>query len=289
MSGRKGNDVFASGESAAGGWAGPTHNVMKDEFGLDIPIESVPIPSMGVVYPSGHPLHNCETIDIKPMTAREEDILTSKALIKKGTVITELLRSCIIDKRINPDDMIIGDRNAVMVALRITGYGSDYRVEVGCPACGEKSKQDFDLAELPIKRLDDQPVAEGSNCFEVPMPKNKETDPDLKIRYRFLTGKDEQTISVLNERKKKQGLGSDNLITQRYQHQILSVNDISDKTKIQMFIQKMPTRYSRALRNAMDNNEPGVQMKSHMNCPHCFEESEVSLPLGASFFWPDAE
>jgi len=289
MSGRKGNDVFASGESAAGGWAGPTANVMKDEFGLDIPIESVPIPSMGVVYPPDHPLHNRETIDIKPMTAREEDILTSKALIKKGTVISELLRSCIIDKRIDPDDMIIGDRNAIMVALRITGYGSDYRVEVGCPACGEKSKQDFDLAELPIKRLDVQPVAEGSNCFEVPMPKRKETDPDLKIRYRFLTGKDEQAISVMNERKKKQGLGSDNLITQRYQHQVLSVNEISDKTKIQMFIQKMPTRYSRALRNAMDNNEPGVQMKSHMNCPHCFEESEVSLPLGASFFWPDAE
>lgn len=289
MSGRKGNDVFASGESAASGWAGPTSNVMKDEFGLDIPVESVPIPSMGVVYPSDHPLFGVETIDIKPMTAREEDILTSKALIKKGTVISELLRSCILDKRINPDDMIIGDRNAVMVSLRITGYGSDYRVEVGCPACGEKSKQDFDLAELPIKRLEEQPVAEGSNVFEVKMPKRHDKDADISIRYRFLTGKDEQAISIMNERRKKQGVGSDNLITQRYQHQIVSVNDISDKTKIQMFIQKMPTRYSRALRNAMDNNEPGVEMKSHMRCPHCFEESEVNLPLGASFFWPDAE
>lgn len=289
MSGRKGNDVFASGESAASGWAGPTSNVMKDEFGLDIPVESVPIPSMGAVYPPGHPLHNVETIDIKPMTAREEDILTSKALIKKGTVISELLRSCIIDKRIDPDDMIIGDRNAVMVSLRITGYGSDYRVEVGCPACGEKSKQDFDLAQLPIKRMEEQPVAEGANVFEVQMPKRHDKDADIKIRYRFLTGNDEQAISTMNERRKKQGFGSDNLITQRYQHQIVAINDITDKTKIQMFIQKMPTRYSRALRKSMDANEPGVEMKSHIRCPHCFEESEVSLPLGASFFWPDAE
>ena len=223
------------------------------------------------------------------MTAKEEDILTSKALIKKGTVITELIRSCLIDKSVDPNDMILGDRNSLMVALRITGYGAEYGVEVNCPACGERSKQNFNLGNLPITRLQCAPVADGSNVFEVTMPKTRETDPDIKIRYRHMTGHDEQHLTQMQERKKKQGFKTDNLITTRYQQQIIAINDVTDKTKIQMFIQRMPTKYSIALRKAMDSNEPGVQMKQHITCPSCYTESEVSMPLGASFFWPDAE
>jgi hypothetical protein len=291
MSKRKNNDVLSGGTpegSMAAGWGGERGDVLKDEFGLEIPIENIPIPSKGVVYPPEHPLHLQESIQIRAMTAREEDILTSKALIKKGTVITELIRSCLIDKRINPDDMILGDRNALMVALRITGYGSDYAIEVGCPACGERSKQNFNLSELPIKGLAQEPIATGSNVFEAIMPKRSETDPDLTIRYRHMTGQDEQEITLMQERKKKQGFKSNNLITTRYKQQIVAINDVTDKTKIQMFIQRMPTRYSLSLRNQMDANEPGIDMKQHVNCPHCSEESEVSMPLGASFFWPDA-
>lgn len=291
MSKRKKNDVLTGGApegSMAAGWGGQRGDVMRDEFGLEIPVESVPLPSKGRVYPPEHPLHMQESIEIRSMTAKEEDILTSKALIKKGTVITELIKSCLIDKRIDPNDMILGDRNALMVSLRITGYGADYPVEVGCPACGERSKQTFNLAALPITRLADDPVAEGSNVFEAVMPKTRETDPDIKIRYRHLTGKDESDIQQIQERKKKQGFKTDNLITTRYQHQIVAINDITDKTKIQMFCQRMPTKYSLALRKTMDNNEPGIDMKQHIQCPHCMEESEVSMPLGANFFWPDA-
>ncbi|OUU74590.1 MAG: hypothetical protein CBC29_07370 [Methylococcaceae bacterium TMED69] len=281
---RKGNDVFSgdAGESQAQGWAGPVGNIMKDEFGLDIASESVPLPSKGVVYPIDSPLYGKETIEIRAMTAREEDILTSKALIKKGTVITELLRSCIVNKSINPDDLLIGDRNAIMTALRITGYGASYVVEVGCPSCGEKSKQDFNLSELPITRLQHPPVADGANVFECKI------DDKITIRYRYLTGRDEAAITQQQERKRKQGFQGDNLITTRYTNQIVSVNDINDRTKISMFVQKMPTRISTALRKHMDENEPGIEMKSDMRCPHCFEESEVSMPLGAAFFWPES-
>lgn len=293
MAKRKNNNVLTGGKqpegSMASGWAGQRGDVMRDEFGLEIPVESVPLPSKGVVYAPDHPLHMQETVEIRAMTAREEDILTSKALIKKGTVITELIKSCLIDKRIDPNDMILGDRNALMVALRITGYGSDYTVEVACPACGERSRQEFNLSQLPISRLSKEPIAAGSNVFETIMPKNKESDPDIVIRYRHMTGADEINITQTQERKKKQGFQTDNLITTRYQHQIVAVNDITDKTKIQMFCQRMPTKYSLALRKAMDENEPGIQMKQHIQCPSCFEESEVSMPLGASFFWPDTD
>lgn len=281
---RKGNDIFSGdeGKSIAQGWTGSVGNIMKDEFGLEIPTEAVPLPSRGAVYPTGHPLHNQETVEIRAMTAREEDILTSKALIKKGTVISELIRSCLVDKRINPDEMLIGDRNAVMTSLRITGYGSSYEAEVACPACGERSRQDFNLSELPLTRLKEPPVADGSNLFEC-------TIDNITFRYKHLTGQDEINISTIQQRKTKSGLGTDNLITTRYQNQLVSINDVTDKTKIQMFIQKMPTRISRSLRKHMDDNEPGIEMKAHMQCPHCFEESEVNMPLGASFFWPDAK
>ena len=105
MSKRKNNNVLSGGApegSMAAGWGGERADIMRDEFGLEIPVENVPLPSKGRVYPPDHPLHMQETVQIRSMTAREEDILTSKALIKKGTVITELIRSCLIDKRIDP-------------------------------------------------------------------------------------------------------------------------------------------------------------------------------------------
>jgi len=262
----------------------PTRNVMKDDFGFEIPVETVPLPSKGVTYSEDNPLAGMETVEIRAMTAREEDILTSKALIKKGTVITHLLKSCLINKSIDPSTMLAGDRNAVMTALRITGYGSDYNVEVDCPSCGERSKQSFSLAELPLKRLEISPVAAGANMFEFQLPVSKKN-----VRFKFLTGHDEQEIMVTMERKKKTGLQGENLVTTRLQHAIVAVEGITDRTKIGMFIRNMPARDSLELRKHIDKAEPGVEMKSWMECPHCLESSEVRLPMGASFFWPDSE
>ena len=218
------------------------------------------------------------------MTAKDEDILTSRTLSKKGTVITELLRSCIVDKRIDPDDMLSGDRNAVMTAIRVTGYGGEYSVEVDCPACGERSKQSFDLAALPIKRLNIAPIADGSNLFEFQLPLTQKT-----IRFKFLTGADEAELAVIQERKKKQGLSAENLVTQRLMFSITSIDGITDKSKISMFCRHMPARDSLALRKYIDKHEPGIDMKSWMDCPSCLEHSEVRLPIGAAFFWPDTQ
>ncbi len=277
MSSRDSNEIF-------GGMRGmPSRNVMSEDFGYEVPVEAVPLPSKGLVYPEDSAMSGQETIDIRAMTAKDEDILTSRALIKKGTVITHLLQGCIINKAIDVEDMLIGDRNAIMTALRVTGYGPDYEVKVECPACGEQSKQVFDLSQLPIKRLGTPPVAEGINLFEVQLPVTKK-----RVRLKFLTGKDEREITITEERKKKQGSKADNLVTQRLKYAITSIEGIEDKTKIGMFISNMPARDSLFLRRWLDDNEPGIDMKSWMECPHCDEHSEVSLPMGASFFWPDA-
>ena len=282
MSERDSNKVF--GNQRPGSMGMPTRNVMKDDFGLEIPAEAIPLPSQGQVYPADSTLHGAETIDIRPMTAREEDILTSKALIKKGTVISELIRSCLVDKSINPDDMITGDRNAVMTALRITGYGADYSVQIDCPECGENSHHDFDLSALPIKRLGSEPVGPGQNLFSFELPVTKK-----EVIFKFMTGHDEIMMTKIQNQKKKKQIGRESLITDRYKQAIISVAGIEDRTKIQFFIRNMPAKDSRALRNYMDEIEPGIEMKAWMDCPHCFETSEVRLPLGASFFWPDAE
>ena len=260
----------------------PTHNVIRDDFGFEVPVETVPLPSGGKCYDEGHPLAGKDTVEIRAMTAREEDILTSKALIKKGTVISHLIKSCMIDKRVDPDTLLAGDRNALMVALRVTGYGTDYKVEVDCPACGERSKHSFDLSELPVKRLDLDPIALGQNIFETQLPVTK-----AKVRFKLLTGHDEQEIMTASERRKKQGQRAENLVTQRLKYAIVSANGISDKNKLEMMVSNLPARDSLYLRKYIDKNEPGIEMKSWMDCPSCLEHSEVRLPLGAAFFWPD--
>ena len=277
---RKGNEVFEGSRSAVA----PRRDVLKDDFGFEIPTQNVPLPSGGVIYPVESSMHGKAEVAIKAMTAKEEDILTSRALIKKGTVISELLKSAIVDDGFDPDLMLSGDRNALMITLRATGYGSDYRCEVDCPACGVRTKQEFNLGDLPIKELEISPVAPGANLFETELPLSKK-----KVRFKFLTGADEREMSVMNERKKKQGQQIDNNVTTRLQYQIVSVDDITDRTKIGFFVRAMPARDSLHLRKYIDKHEPGIDMKAWMDCTACFETSEVRLPLGASFFWPDSE
>ena len=257
-------------------------NVMLDDFGIDIAVEAVPLPSRGVIY-NNNSLQGTESVEIKPMTAREEDILTSRAYIKNGTVISKLIKSCLIDKSINPDDLISGDRNALLIALRITGYGSDYTLEINCPECGSTNKSTFDLSQLEIKRLKVDPVELGQNIFEVTLPVTKKS-----VKVKFLTGHDEREMMIISDRKKKSGLNTENTVTDRLSRSILSIEGITDRNKINLFVQHMPARDSLALRRFLDDYEPGINMKSHMVCSHCHEESEVDLPIGASFFWPDS-
>lgn len=285
MSSERKNDIFtnASPGDKAKMTGMPVRNTMKDDFGLEIPTELVPLPSGGKIYPEGSSLFGKDVLEIRPMTAREEDILTSRALIKKGTVITELIKSCLVDKSIDPNMMIAGDRNAVMTSLRITGYGAEYSTEVECPSCNESSKPVFDLTQLPLKRLQQEPEGIGQNLFTYTLPRTKKI-----IKFKFLDGHDEADINKLQERSKKSGSKVSNAITLRYRYQIQGVDNITDKTKIQMFIRNMPASDSHALRKYIDSIEPGIEMKNWMECPMCGEESEVRMPLGASFFWPDA-
>lgn len=260
-----------------------TSDKLKADFGLDIPVELVPLPSAGKVYAPGTPLACAETVEISSMTAREEDILTSRALLKKGTVVTELIRSCLINKAINPIDLLTGDRNSLMLAIRITGYGQDYDAEVECSECEVKSSQVFNLADLAIRRLSIEPVQPGMNLFEFQLPYTKKI-----VRFSFMTGRVEQEISLIEQKSKKVGLNNETSVTTNIHHSLVSVDGIEDRAKIAQFVRAMPARDSLALRTYMKNNEPDIIMKQFVTCSSCGAEEEVQMPIGVNFLWPNA-
>jgi hypothetical protein len=260
----------------------PSIERMEQDLGFDIPVEQVPLPSQGLAYPEGHPLHGKVAVSIRAMTAREEDILTSRALIKQGTVISHLLSSCLMDKTINTRSMLSGDRTAVMIALRITGYGAGYNVEMDCPECGTNQQCECNLADLPIRTLDLEPVEPNTNLFAFKLPMSGKT-----VHFRFATGEDEEEQSLLTERKRKQGFTADSLVTDRLQRVIVSIDGETSGGKINQFIRNMPARDSLTLRRYIDAHEPSVLMTTPFTCTGCGYEEEVGLPIGPSFFWPE--
>lgn len=258
-------------------------NVEHDPLGLDIPVEVVPLPSRGLVYPPGHPLHNVEEVEINPMTAREEDILTTKAFLKKGTVMTELLKSCLTDKRIDPDDMILGDKSAIMVAIRITGYGADYDAEITCPECNEKYKQEFDLSQLEIKSLEVSPRSEFTNEFEFILPITKK-----RVTFKLLTSRDEAEVNLLEDKKKKLNVATkESTVTMSLFQAITSIDGVANRAQIKKFVERMPARDSRALRNYMSDISPNIDLTQEVKCVHCDHVTDVTIPMTTAFFWPD--
>ena len=161
-------------------------NVMKEEFGWEVPVESIPIPSKGVIYDPDSSLYRREVLKIKSMTAREEDILASPAFHREGTALTHLIQSCLIDKSVSADDMITGDRVALMVGIRVTGYGPEYSASSNCQSCGTKNSFSVNLSELPIKRLNISPVSPGKNQFEFKLPVTQK-----KVVFKYVTSREE--------------------------------------------------------------------------------------------------
>ena len=239
--------------------------------------EVVDLPSEGKFYPEGHPLRDGK-IEIKYMTAKEEDILTSQNLIKKGVVIDKLLNSLIVDKGVTANDLFIGDKNAVMVAARILAYGGDYTVEVTNPNTGETQQQTFDLTSCQFKELPED-VDYSNNEFEMELPVTK-----IKITFKLLTGHDENDIS--NELKSLQKIGQQADVTTRLKRVITSVNGETDKSIISNFVNNMLSKESLILRDEVQRINPDINLKQEVDFGG--ESTEVDIPMTVEFFWPKA-
>ena len=255
------------------------------QFNWALPTEFVELPSKGKFYPPGHPLHNETTVEIKYMTAKEEDILTDRALLKKGVAIDRVLENLIIDQRVKLNDLLIGDKNAILVKARTTGYGSEYETRVVCPNCIEPSEHSFDLEGLghvDFENALEQEEVEitESNTFRVTLPMSKVT-----LECRMLNGGDETSIAKKALRKDRKNEASKTLTTQ-LGLMIVSVNGDKDNFTKAKFIAAMPARDSRYLRTIMEKVTPNVVMKQDFDCVECGTTSVLEVPLNADFFWP---
>jgi hypothetical protein len=262
-------------------------NVNQDRdgaAGFVVPRDFVMLPSKGVIYPIDSPLHGLEEIEVRHLTAQDEDVLTSRSLLRSGKALDAVLNNVILNKTVKADKMISGDKNAILTFLRITGYGPEYVVQIDCPSCGADVKHEFDLSTLSMRFLDVSPIADGENRFEYTLPSGNQ------IHFKFLTTEEENAISdQLEKAKKMTNSPFDSNVTTRLKHQLVSVNGDDNNATINQFVDVMSVRDSRAFRKYFDDIEPDVMMKQDFNCPHCGHRGEVDIPITVGFFWPDSE
>jgi hypothetical protein len=247
------------------------------------PTEVIDLPSQGKVYSKDNPLSK-GSIEIKYMTAREEDILASQNLIKKGVVIDKLFESVIVDKTINIDDIIIGDKNAILLATRMLGYGNIYKAEVTDPFTLEKQGVDIDLAAVKIKEIDTK-ILNSENRYKFKLPKS-----ELEVVFKLLTHGDELNIAQEIKALEKLSVGKDaskQEVTTRLRYMILEVDGKTDRGFINDWVRNsLLSIDSRALRDYVLTISPGLDFKFKFVSDITGEEEALDIPFGISFFYP---
>ena len=250
------------------------------KIGGDIPTEEIELPSQGKYYIEGHPLSPGKMV-LKYPTAKEEDILTSRNLLQKGTVIDVFLRALIVDTSINPDDILLGDKNAMIIASRIMAYGKDYPVDISCPTCREQNSLVIDISELDVKEIDNIETING-NSFEFKLPNSGKN-----VQFKVHNVRDEKEVSsILKQTKKSLHLKTSPEMTTRLRVALVSVDGNEDRLEIKRFVDSMLTLDSKALRDEISRVTPDVDMTFAFQCEECGHEERMNMPLGINFFWP---
>jgi len=256
----------------------PSHEPVVDNSQMQfiVPTEIVELPTKGLFYDEGHPLHMKSEVEIKHMTTKEEDILTNKSFIKNGTAVDRLIRSVLVTPGVNVKDLYDADKDAILVACRIHGYGSDYETQFSCPSCGAKQDHQFNLEEMEYKDTEsaleefDATVDYNSKSFTLPIPRTK-----VKLELRLQ--------KTENDNKKQK---NEQIVSKQYKKIIKSVNGNSDPRFITSYIDSMSALDSRYLRAAYSKLSPGIDFSCHFECRQCDYENKVEVPLNAEFFWP---
>ena len=243
------------------------------------PTEVVELPSKGYFYPKDSPLASGK-VEMKYMTAREEDILTSPNLLKQGIAVDKLLETLIVDKKINLDDILIGDKNALIVAARILAYGKMYEF-VTFDDGGEEVNATIDLTTLNDKEIDFDKLSPNTNEFSFELPNSKRA-----LTLRFLTHKDEKELEKEAEVLKKVSSALAKTMTSRMKRIIASVDGNSEKATIINFVDtELLSVDALELRKYLNSITPDIDMLTTATFPDGREE-EVAVTITAQFFWP---
>ena len=262
----------------------PQAQQTQNLFSFPTPTEFVELPSKGLFYGEGHPLHKVETVEIKHMTAKEEDILSSDALIKKGLVMDRLLKSVLVDGSIDPASLLIGDKNAIIMSVRETGFGPLYATTINCPSCGVLNEKEFSLENKETKDsnlLKNVELLENGNFLLT----STDYNPEITFEIKLLTGKDEQRILKHVEGRKKLKLET-GPVTELLKNIIVSVNGISQPSALQEIICQIPAALSRKIRKVYEEAMPNIELKADFTCDNCSHTERLEVPINVDFFWP---
>lgn len=247
---------------------------------MNFPTETVTLPSMGLVYPESSPLSKGE-IEMRYMTAAHEDIITNINFIKQGTAVEKLLKELIVTP-VDLDEMIVGDKNAVLFSARILGYGKDYEIPFRNEQTGKQDIYVADLTKLENKVVDKNLFKPGKNEFTFILPKSKHT-----VTFKLLTGKDEKAIEAEIKGLLKANPNGSFENTTRLKYMITSVNGKYDQMSIRSFIDnEMLAPDSRALRKYYNDISPDIDTVITIEKDGYVQEGVV-IPIGINFFWPD--
>lgn len=251
-----------------------------------VPTEFVELPSEGKFYSADHPLYNQKTVEIKFMTAKEEDILTSSTLIKKGIVLERLIDNLLVDQRIKASDLFVGDRNAIMVAARKSAYGRSYETKISCPSCGKQSEEEYDLNDIEnIGQCFDQEflkenkivVDTQTGTFQVELPRS-----NISVGLRLLSGRDELNLAQIKKQRTEEAIVTDTLMSI-----VATVAGSQDRLAIKNFIDSMPAMDSKFIRNIYAKLVPNIEFKRSFACLECYYVTDLEVPFTAAFFWPE--
>jgi hypothetical protein len=248
---------------------------------LKIPTETVTLPSKGLVYSETSPLSSGE-IEMRYMSAKDEDILTNINFIKQGTAVDKLLKSLVVSP-IDIDDLVTGDKNAILFAARILGYGKDYDIKFRNESTGKDENYTVDLTTLKEKELNETLFEKGKNEFKFSLPKSGNV-----ITFKLLTGKDEKAIdSELKGLQKVDPNGSFEGTT-RLKHMITSINGKADQASIRDFVDNLLLAPdSRAFKKYYNEISPDIDTEITIDKDGYVQEGVV-IPININFFWPDA-
>jgi hypothetical protein len=267
-------DQFAALRQQAGNETQATQSVQPLSF--ITPTELVELPSKGLFYPQNHPLRGKETVEIKQMTAKEEDILTNKSFIKKGVVIDRLVESLITDKSVQVQSLLVGDKNAIMVAARIAAYGPSYDVMVTCLDCGSKNQIGIDLNEITVRDIKkiDEIVSGNEKLQHTRLPTGniviKLPRSGWEVTCKLLNGEDEKRLLAFTESKKKQGFSDGEIsLSEQLYFIIDSINGVEDKSVLKDAIGMMPAFDAKHLRTTYSKLIPNVAIEKHFTCVAC--------------------
>ena len=257
-------------------------------FGLSFVVatEMVQLPSKGKYYDQDSSLNGTSEIEIKHMTAKEEDLLVKEDYIRKNNVLEKLLESIIVDKNIKINDLLVEDKYALLTSARITSYGSEYSFKTRCDSCSAEIDFNFDLQKMldlePIQKIPDEVEETEEGIFEF-----KIDTKDLTVGLRILTLEEFEYISEQSKRRKDLSVpGSETVdfLNMAVEH----VGGFSKREVLSKLFEVLPLKDIRKIRKTYAAISPSLQKTQTQECPNCASTVEREVPFSLGWFWPDA-